>query len=124
MIYNKKQSIFNMNSDPEHKAMIGRANRLLHWDDFLYFRQKSLLFYDLGDWYGGKTDRDKLLINEFKESFGGEKKEDYVYTVPVSFLSYIWVFIRSIKYFIQKFRYNLTKGNITLFKKSQKNNNA
>ena len=50
----------------------------------LYFKNMGLAYYDLGGWYGGNTDKEKLAINEFKEAFGGEKTREYTYLLPLT----------------------------------------
>jgi hypothetical protein len=77
-------SHFRESGDPEKRKLIGRANRLLHWEDILYFKDMGLGYYDFGGWYGGDTDREKLAINQFKETFGGEKRREYSYMLPLS----------------------------------------
>jgi hypothetical protein len=77
-------SHFRESFDPEERKLIGRANRLLHWEDILYFKAMGLGWYDFGGWYGGETDREKLAINQFKETFGGKKRREYSYLLPVS----------------------------------------
>ncbi|KYC37083.1 hypothetical protein WA1_46470 [Scytonema hofmannii PCC 7110] len=52
--------------------IIGRANRYLHWQDILKFKSLGIAAYDLGGWYAGNTDQERLNINKFKEEFGGE----------------------------------------------------
>lgn len=50
--------------------MIGRANKRLHWEDMLYFKQKGFARYD----WGGISDFENPNgIDEFKLKFGGEK---------------------------------------------------
>ena len=102
-------SLFRNNNDSDYKSLLGRANRFLHWDDIVYFKQKGLLIYDFCGWYGGKTDKEKLKINEFKESFNGQIKEEYSYVVPITFKGYIWIFIRSLKYLINKIKYWISR---------------
>jgi lipid II:glycine glycyltransferase (peptidoglycan interpeptide bridge formation enzyme) len=80
----QSSSHFRGSDDPEAKKLTARANRYLHWDDILYFKAMGLGSYDFGGWYGGQEDREKLAINVFKESFGGEKQREYSYTVPVT----------------------------------------
>jgi hypothetical protein len=80
----QSSSLFRNSGDSEYKNLVARANRLLHWDDILYFKNIGLAVYDLGGWYGGQTLKEQLLINQFKESFGGEKKREYSYIVPAS----------------------------------------
>jgi hypothetical protein len=58
---------------PESRKMIGRANRRLHWEELLHFKQQGHHSYDFGGWYEGSADQQKLLINRFKEEFGGKK---------------------------------------------------
>jgi hypothetical protein len=64
-------------ADKLEAAMIGRANRYLHWMDILHCKEKGLGVYDFGGWYAGQTDEEKLKINHFKESFGGERVHQY-----------------------------------------------
>lgn len=58
-------------------ALIGRANRLLHWLDIERCRVEGLDVYDFGGWYEGETDVEKLRINQFKQGFGGEIVQQY-----------------------------------------------
>jgi lipid II:glycine glycyltransferase (peptidoglycan interpeptide bridge formation enzyme) len=94
-------SLFHNSDDPEYRNLVARANRLLHWNDILYFKRVGLKWYDFGGWYGGEkttgTYKEQLRINQFKESFGGEKKQEYSYIVPVTLLGKIAVFYRSLK---------------------------
>ncbi|MDR0231291.1 MAG: hypothetical protein LBI82_04150 [Dysgonamonadaceae bacterium] len=95
-------SLFRKNDDSEYRSMVGRANRLLHWDDILYFKNGGLSTYDLGGWCGDQTNAEQLLINQFKESFGGKKKKEYSYIIPVSFLGLISVINIVLRQLIQK----------------------
>lgn len=58
--------------ESEDQALIGRANRYHHWMDMLRFRDASVATYDLGGWYSGVEDEQKLRINRFKAGFGGQ----------------------------------------------------
>lgn len=60
------------NADTTVGAVIGRANRLLHWQDMQRFKIDGLIMYDLGGWYAGTADEKLLRVNKFKEGFGGE----------------------------------------------------
>jgi len=64
-------SLLGNATDPALRALIGRANCHHTWCDLLRFQQQGLALYDLGGWYGGTEDQEKLRINRFKESFGG-----------------------------------------------------
>ena len=105
-------SMFRNSNDPEYKKLVSRANRLLQWEDMVYFKEKGLLIYDVGGWYDGK-DKEQLSLNEFKESFGGEKRQEYLYAVPVSFYGYIWVFLRGIKNLAKTIEYKLKRVNFS-----------
>jgi hypothetical protein len=63
---------------PEVRALIGRANRHHHWRDILEFRAAGLAVYDLGGWYEGQADAERLRINRFKEGFGGAIVETFL----------------------------------------------
>jgi hypothetical protein len=71
--------------------LIGRANRLLHWEDILWFRAKGLRLYDFGGWYGGTEDPEKLAINRFKEGFGGTRITEYETIQGVTLLGRVGV---------------------------------
>jgi hypothetical protein len=58
---------------PEIRKMIGRANRCLHWQEILHYKEQGREVYDFGGWYEGSEDPRLLSINRFKEEFGGSK---------------------------------------------------
>lgn len=60
------------------KQVIGRANRMLHYEDMLYLKQMGLKIYD---WGGAGREDDVISITKFKESFGG--KEIYLHNSDV-----------------------------------------
>lgn len=70
-------SAFDDEDDAGFRALVGRANRLLHWRDILEFKERGAKLYDFGGWYRGQEDKTKLRINRFKEDFGGEQRLDY-----------------------------------------------
>jgi lipid II:glycine glycyltransferase (peptidoglycan interpeptide bridge formation enzyme) len=94
-------SLFRDTDDHECQNLVGRANRLLHWDDILYFKRNNYLLYDFGGIYQGDRDKEKIQIAQFKNSFGGEIKCGYSYMQPVTFkgMLYLLIFslIRSLK---------------------------
>jgi hypothetical protein len=65
------------NLESQERKTIGRANRRLHWEEMLFFRQRGVKIYDLGGWYEGSSDSQKLLINQFKEEFGGIRVHEF-----------------------------------------------
>jgi len=77
----------------ERHNLVGRANRLLHWDEILWSRTKGLSIYDLGGWYGGADDAQRLGINRFKEGFGGVRVEEYEAMKGVTLIGKLAVFL-------------------------------
>jgi hypothetical protein len=80
--------------DPGRLSLMGRANRLLHWEDILRFRAEGLGLYDFGGWYGGTEDRQRLAINRFKEGFGGRRITEYDAIQGVTLLGRMGVALR------------------------------
>src|SRR5207248_11358771 len=65
----------------DERQKVARANRLLHFHDILLFRNQGFGLYDLGGYH---PDTAPLLpeltrINEFKESFGGQLRQEANY---------------------------------------------
>jgi hypothetical protein len=92
----QSSSLFRNSDNPEYRTMTARANRFLHWDDILYFKGRGLHWYDLGGWYGGDENKEQLAINIFKESFGGQLKEEYSYIIPITMKGKLAVFFHTI----------------------------
>lgn len=69
-------SLYPLQEDEEGntKNLIGMANRYLHYQEMLYFKEKGMSVYD---WGGAGRDEDVINITEFKESFGGEERVYY-----------------------------------------------
>lgn len=65
-------SLFRKEHDGQIKATIGRANRLLHLKDILFFKNQGFLIYDLGGYAPGTKDTALIRINQFKDCFGGK----------------------------------------------------
>jgi hypothetical protein len=61
------------------RAIIGRMNRYLHFQDMLYFKELNYKVYDMGG-YAYET-KDEVLqnINKFKDGFGGNLVCEYDY---------------------------------------------
>ncbi len=72
-----------LKDDPRSKAIM-RANRFLHWNDMVAFRDLGLTVYDMGGLDAtGKTEETKKIA-QFKMAFGGSVAPVYSYTVPLS----------------------------------------
>lgn len=87
-------SLFRQVDDNEARAVIGRANRLLHWRDMLAFKADGLSVYDFGGWYAGDTDQDLLRINQFKEGFGGQRTEQVNGGIALSWRGWVYLTLR------------------------------
>lgn len=71
-----------LEADREKAKVIGRANRLLHWEAIKYAKEKGIKEFDWGGlWREEEADKDerKKAINSFKLSFGGEIVTRYSY---------------------------------------------
>jgi hypothetical protein len=88
-------SHFRESNDTAITNKIARANRLLHWDDILFFKEIGLSLYDLGGWHLG-SDKERLAINYFKEAFGGFINTEYSYIVPLTLRGRTATFLRGI----------------------------
>ena len=70
-------SAFRSLGDTATKALHGRVNRLLHWEDIRWFKEHGTTSMDFGGWYAGTTDKKRLAVNEFKKQFGGKLVCEY-----------------------------------------------
>ncbi|RJO61123.1 peptidoglycan bridge formation glycyltransferase FemA/FemB family protein [candidate division WS5 bacterium] len=73
-------SLFRHEHNSQKKCLIGRANRFLHFQDMIYFRNEGFEIYDMGGYAHNTKDKEKQKISEFKDSFGGELIEESAYT--------------------------------------------
>lgn len=71
-----------LEADREKAALIGRANRLLHWEAIKYAKAKGIEGFDWGGlWSEEEATRDSARrnINSFKQSFGGTTVKRFSY---------------------------------------------
>ncbi len=66
-------------SENEISNMIGRANKRLHWEDWLFFKERGCATYDWGGVFAYDSENG---IDRFKMLFGG-MPHDYYNTVPM-----------------------------------------
>ena len=92
--------IYNSNETNSEKALIGRANRLLHLKDMNYFEKNDFETYDFGGYAYNTNDRSLQGINNFKDSFGGELVEESIYESYPRFI--IKIILTHIIKFIKK----------------------
>ncbi|MCL2800149.1 MAG: peptidoglycan bridge formation glycyltransferase FemA/FemB family protein [Treponema sp.] len=78
-------------SDNSFKNLVGRANRLLHWEDILYFKEQNFLIYDFGGINKDKKNKETQAINKFKECFGGELIKEYKNQIPLTFKGFLFL---------------------------------
>jgi len=73
-------SLFRNEDGTNVRAIIGRANRLLHFKDIEYFKEMGFETYDLGGYSIDVQNDTMVKINQFKSSFGGQlkKENDYI----------------------------------------------
>lgn len=80
-------SLFRDENDATMKALVGRANRLLHMNDMLLFKE---LGYSCYDWGGYSDAEDQRNIARFKKGFGGNSVTVYDALIPCSLVG-TWV---------------------------------
>lgn len=75
----KTASLYRHENYNMKKSLIGRANRFLHYQDMIYFKNEGFESYDLGGYAFNTQDVELTKINEFKDSFGGKLVEESNY---------------------------------------------
>lgn len=65
-------SLYRNSNDKEMQAMIGRANRALHYKDMIYLKDQGFQTYDMGGLYLGEENIEQAAITRFKNGLGGE----------------------------------------------------
>jgi len=82
------------NRDSDHRALVGRANRWLHWKEMLRFKDSGIERYDWGGLFEDETDPGNAGINRFKRDFGGREVRTYDCTLPVTIRGRVWLALR------------------------------
>lgn len=77
-------SLYRTTEASARRNLVGRANRYHHWQDMCRFRADAIALYDLGGWYEGARDQEKVRINAFKEEFGGTIVPTFTCQQPVT----------------------------------------
>jgi hypothetical protein len=67
--------------------LIGRANKLLHFKDMMYFKENGCVVYDFGGFAKNTKDKQRQGINTFKQSFGGKLVQNTDYQSWLYWLS-------------------------------------
>lgn len=81
--------------DDSKKALIGRANKFLHWKDILFFKNNNYLIYDFG---GIVSYENPNGIDKFKINFGGELFVYYNIVLGKGILGKTLVFLLKLKH--------------------------
>lgn len=75
------------------RALVGRANRCLHWRDMIYFKEQGYRIYDLG----GLSADAVNTVSKFKRSFGGEPVTEYYgFYKPLTFKGRLALWLEAI----------------------------
>ena len=82
------------NRDNEYRALVGRANRWLHWRDMLRFKEMGIKRYDWGGMFEDESVPERAGINSFKRDFGGQQVRTYDCTVPTTVRGRIYLPLR------------------------------
>ena len=67
-----------------HRALVGRANRWLHWQDMRWLKERGVERYDWGGLFADESTPERAGINAFKRAFGGREERSYDCTLPVT----------------------------------------
>jgi hypothetical protein len=82
------------NRESDYRALVGRANRWLHWRDMLRFKEMGLQRYDWGGLFEDESLPERAGINKFKKDFGGRQELTYDCTAPVTIKGRLWLPLR------------------------------
>lgn len=80
--------------DNDYRALVGRANRWLHWKDMLQLKAMGISRYDWGGLFGDESTPERAGINQFKKDFGGQPVQGYDCTLPATFKGRIYLPLR------------------------------
>lgn len=84
-------------NSPTDRALIGRANRGLHFYDIIYFKSENFKLCDLGGYALIKPNQEQIRINKFKEEFNSNIDEEITLTtIPLFIYEYFKSLIKNI----------------------------
>jgi len=78
----------------DYRALVGRANRWLHWREMLRFKEMGMERYDWGGLFEDESRPGNAGINSFKRDFGGREVRTYDSTLPVTLRGRVWLSLR------------------------------
>jgi GNAT acetyltransferase-like protein len=82
------------NGNGDHRALVGRTNRWLHWKEMLQFKELGVERYDWGGLFEDESAPENAGINNFKRDFGGREVRTYDCTAPVTLRGRVWLGLR------------------------------
>ena len=82
--------------DGAERALVGRANRWLHWRDMLAFREMGLTRYDWGGMFDDESVPAHASVNSFKREFGGVPHCAYNCVAPLTLRGRLYVAARGV----------------------------
>ncbi|HJU44109.1 MAG TPA: GNAT family N-acetyltransferase [Vicinamibacterales bacterium] len=80
--------------DAARRALVGRANRWLHWQDMQRFKETGIERYDWGGLFDDDSSPSRVGINEFKKGFGGRHERSYDCELPITARGRLWLPVR------------------------------
>jgi len=83
------------NRENGYRALVGRANRWLHWREMLRFKERGLKRYDWGGLFEDESVPERAGVNNFKKDFGGRQERTYNCTVPVTLRGRLYLPLRN-----------------------------
>ena len=89
-------SHFRDDKEGADRALVGRANRWLHWKDMLTFKTMGVARYDWGGMFDDESVAAHASVNNFKREFGGAPVQSYNCTVPRSVRGRAYTAMRSL----------------------------
>lgn len=90
-------SLFRDEEAHVDKNLVGRANRFLHWEDILYFKNTGFKTYDLGGIDTNENNTETQSINKFKQSFGGQIVQEFNILEPKSLKGFLYLTLKRLK---------------------------
>lgn len=90
-------SHFRESSDTKYRVLVGMANRYLHWNDMIAFKNQGLSVYDFGGVVPqNDKNQERQNITKFKAEFGGKMVEEYNLIEGQTFIGKILVFVYNV----------------------------
>ena len=65
--------------DGKIRDIIGQANRMIIWEAIKHAKSEGFEFFDLGGINPNSEKQKDIFLAQFKEAFGGERKECFYY---------------------------------------------